>query len=202
MRKRWRSPTAANSDYRRASSPTRCITRGTSGETSRAGMVMINLPTAGRRLSRAVRRYAQIQLRRARARLRGGRILHADQNRLHRGLGLGGTNDSRAIYPSLRGKRVLITGGGSGHRRRNRRGIRAAGCGRELHRHLRRRITRTCGPHRRHVPQCRPQGYRGDPRRHRRACDQRGPIDVLVNNAANDDRHSSTTSAKPIGTTG
>src|SRR5207245_2730267 len=37
----------------------------------------------GRRLSRAVRRYAQVELRRSRARVRGGRILYPDQNRLH-----------------------------------------------------------------------------------------------------------------------
>src|SRR3546814_7669188 len=51
--------------------------------------------------------------------VRGGRILHPDQNRLSGGLS--GMTDlmvdappSGARYPSLAGKRVIVSGGGSG----------------------------------------------------------------------------------------
>src|SRR3546814_2913909 len=53
--------------------------------------------------------------------VRGGRILHPDQNRLSGGLS--GMTDlmvdappSGARYPSLAGKRVIVSGGGSGIR--------------------------------------------------------------------------------------
>ena len=48
-----------------------------------AGLAMVNLATAGRRLSRAVRRPQRLKLWRARARPSGGRILHDDQDRLY-----------------------------------------------------------------------------------------------------------------------
>ena len=83
----------------------------------RAGMVMVNLPTAGVDYHVPVRRHPQVELRPARAGLRRGRILHPDQNRLHWGLSpvdYPVPGDRRAIYPSLAGKRVLVTGGGSG----------------------------------------------------------------------------------------
>ncbi len=81
-------------------------------------MVMINLPTAGVDYHVPFGGTPQVQLWRARAGLRGGGILHPDQDRLYRGAdALTESSDTRAVYPSLKGKRVLITGGGSRHRR-------------------------------------------------------------------------------------
>src|SRR5690606_17611112 len=72
-----------------------------------------------RRLSRALRRHARIELRAARARLRGDRILHPDQDGLHRRLtamsdGILRPETRSAVYPSLAGRRVIVSGGGSG----------------------------------------------------------------------------------------
>ena len=50
------------------------------------GMAMVNLPTAGRRLSRAVRRPQRLEPRRARAGPLRGRVLHDGQDRLYNGL--------------------------------------------------------------------------------------------------------------------
>ena len=48
-----------------------------------AGMVMVNLPTAGRRLPRAVRRPQRLELRPARAGPLRRRVLHHGEDRLH-----------------------------------------------------------------------------------------------------------------------
>src|SRR3546814_13807187 len=65
------------------------------------------------------RRHPLVELRPARTGVRGGRILHPDQNRLSGGLS--GMTDlmvdappSGARYPSLAGKRVIVSGGGPG----------------------------------------------------------------------------------------
>ena len=97
---------------------------------------------------------------------------------------------SRAIYPSLRGKRVLITGGGSGIGAGIVEAFAAQGCdvtfvdingsdSEELAKRTGARFLRVDLTDTRATQ----QAIRG-------LADEAGAIDVLVNNAANDDRHS------------
>src|SRR5437899_1291257 len=99
-------------------------------------------------------------------------------------------NDSRAIYPSLRGKRVLVTGGGSGIGAGIVEAFAAQGCEVTF-------IDILNGPSEAHAAKTGATFRRVDLRevgKTRQAIDEivaeRGPFDVLVNNAANDDRHS------------
>ena len=97
---------------------------------------------------------------------------------------------SRAIYPSLKGKRVLITGGGSGIGAGIVEAFAAQGCdvtfvdingsdSEELAKRTGARFLRVDLTDTRATQQA-----------IRRLADEAGAIDVLVNNAANDDRHS------------
>ena len=99
-------------------------------------------------------------------------------------------SDTRAVYPSLRGKRVLITGGGSGIGAGIVEAFAAQGCdvtfidingsdSEELAKRTGARFLRVDLTDTRATQ----QAIRG-------LADEAGAIDVLVNNAANDDRHS------------
>jgi NAD(P)-dependent dehydrogenase (short-subunit alcohol dehydrogenase family) len=99
------------------------------------------------------------------------------------------TNDTRAVYPSLRGKRVLITGGGSGIGSgiveafaRQQANVSFIDICEEESRELAERTGATFVP-----------VDLKDVAATRRAigdlANEAGPIEVLINNAANDDRH-------------
>jgi len=103
---------------------------------------------------------------------------------------LAANNDSRAIYPSLRGKRVLITGGGSGIGA----GIVEAFSRQEsdvtffdICEEDSREVAERTGATFIHANL---QDVAGTQSAIADLASSGGPIDVLVNNAANDDRHS------------
>ncbi len=98
-------------------------------------------------------------------------------------------NDDRAIYPSLRGKKVLITGGGSGIGAGIVEAFARQGCDVTF-------IDILNGPSEAHAAKTGSRFLRVDltdtaksTQLIRDLVDEHGPFDVLVNNAANDDRH-------------
>ena len=98
-------------------------------------------------------------------------------------------DDNRAIYPSLRGKKVLITGGGSGIGAGIVEAFARQGCDVTF-------IDILNGPSEAHAAKTGSRFMRVDLTDTAKATqlirdlvEEHGPFDVLVNNAANDDRH-------------
>src|SRR5205823_5938300 len=99
-------------------------------------------------------------------------------------------DDNRAIYPSLRGKKVLITGGGSGIGAGIVEAFARQGSDVTF-------IDILNGPSEAHAAKTGSRFIRVDLTHTAKATqlirdlvEEHGPFDVLVNNAANDDRHS------------
>jgi NAD(P)-dependent dehydrogenase (short-subunit alcohol dehydrogenase family) len=100
------------------------------------------------------------------------------------------TQDKRAIYPSLRGKRVLVTGGGSGIGAGIVEGFARQGADVtffDVAEEDSRTLSGQCGARFERVDLTDVAGTRATIAR---LIEERGAFDVLVNNAANDDRHS------------
>ena len=83
--RRWRSPTTRRSGCRRASAPARSSTPSISSSNSEAGMVMVNLPTAGVDYHVPFGGRKGSSLRAARAGPLRRRVLHHRQDQLHDG---------------------------------------------------------------------------------------------------------------------
>lgn len=99
------------------------------------------------------------------------------------------TNDPRAVYPSLRGKRVLITGGGSGIGAGIVEGFARQECDVtffDICEDESRALAEASGARFEHVDLTNIANVK---KRVAELIEQAGPFDVLVNNAANDDRH-------------
>lgn len=100
------------------------------------------------------------------------------------------TTGKRAIYPSLEGKRVLVTGGGSGIGAGIVESFAAQGCDVsffDINHEDSSALAKRTGGRFVHVDL---MDTEASQRAIRRLEDEGGAIDVLINNAANDDRHS------------
>ena len=197
--RRSSSPIAASSGFRPGSSPTTRKLIRDFRRRIRAGMVMVNLPTAGVDYHVPFGGHPRIELRPREQGFAAVRILHPDQRQFTRGVealaeGIIKPVAQGAVYPSLAGKRVIVRGGDRGSARESSR--RSPARARRWRSSTSRTTTSEALVARLAdaaiaplFVHCDIRDCADDGRQDRQDRRKLGGCDVLVNNAANDDRH-------------